>query len=93
MCVTVTRQSNPSVKNQKIFDSSLYTREPWKLPRQLNKLEFGKLFSIGYVGATISRPRAADCRPYNTNQTNLNRSNSYLTHQSLPCVRGGGQNL
>ena len=31
---------NPSVKNQKIFDSSLYTREPWALPRQLDKLEF-----------------------------------------------------
>ena len=42
------------------------------LPRQLDKLEFGELFSIGYVGATISRPRAADCRPYNTDYANLN---------------------
>ena len=33
---------NPSVKNQKIFDSSLYTREPWALPRQFAKLEFGE---------------------------------------------------
>ena len=34
--------NNPSVKNQKIFDCSLYTREPWALPRQCNKLEFEK---------------------------------------------------
>ena len=34
--------NNPSVRNQKIFDSSLYTREPWALPRQLDKLEFDK---------------------------------------------------
>jgi hypothetical protein len=32
--------NNPSVKNQKIFDSSLYTREPWALPRQYDILEF-----------------------------------------------------
>ena len=38
----VLQQDNPSVKNQKIFDSSLYTREPWALPRQLDKLEFDK---------------------------------------------------
>ena len=34
--------NNPSVKNQKIFDSSLYTGEPWALPRQLYKLESEK---------------------------------------------------
>ena len=33
---------NPSVKNQKIFDSSLYTREPWALPRQCNNLNLTK---------------------------------------------------
>ena len=32
--------NNPSVKNLKIFDSSLYTREPWALLRQCDKLEF-----------------------------------------------------
>ena len=32
----------------------------------LDKLEFGGQFDKNIVGATISRPRAADCRPYNT---------------------------
>ena len=31
--------------------------------KQLNKLEFGGQFDKNIVGATISRPRAADCRP------------------------------
>ena len=33
---------------------------------QLDKLEFDGQFDKNIVGATISRPRAADCRPYNT---------------------------
>ena len=40
--------NNPSVKNQKIFDSSLYTREPWALPRQRNKLEFDGGYKNGF---------------------------------------------
>ena len=34
--------------------------------RLLYKLEFSGQFEKNIVGATISRPRAADCRPYNT---------------------------
>ena len=45
--------NNPSVKNQKIFDSSLYTREPWALPRQLRKLEFaGEIMIVLITGAS-----------------------------------------
>ena len=32
----------------------------------LDKLEFDGQFDENIVGATIRRPRAADCRPYNT---------------------------
>ena len=37
-----------------------------QLGKQLDKLEFGGQFDKNIVGATNSRPRAADCRPYNT---------------------------
>ena len=33
---------------------------------QLYKLEFDGQFDKNIVGATINRPRAANCRPYNT---------------------------
>ncbi|MBQ7797195.1 MAG: hypothetical protein IJ374_11645, partial [Lachnospiraceae bacterium] len=39
-------------KNQKIFDSSLYTREPWTLPRQyLIRTALRMIFSCG--GLTV----------------------------------------
>ena len=47
--------NNSSVKNQKIFDSSLYTREPWALPRQSNNFDLevrtiNSTLCIGFKG-------------------------------------------
>ena len=69
------RLDNPSVKNQRIFDSSLYTREPWALPRQLNKLEFvGEYMKNLYiVGGTMGVGKTAVCQ-----QLKMNLSNSVL---------------
>ena len=56
------------MKENKLIDISLKSATIYGII-QLDKLEFDEQLSKEYVGATISRPRAADCRPYNTNQT------------------------
>ena len=48
------RSDNPSVKNQKIFDSSLYTREPWALPRQWGKMEIVERYDDMWFECNIS---------------------------------------
>ena len=63
---------NPSVS---FADSSLYTREPWALPRQLTKLEFGgespltMRYGLRRSNKIISRPVASFRSAYGIRQT------------------------